>query len=90
SFQALERVTGVDLTLKKFEVRSASMGGDAQGEVTVTVEHNGVSYRGHGTSVDTVEAGSRAYLEVINRVLRRQQRGEIAAADSADATRATI
>ena len=90
SFQALERVTGVDLTLKKFEVRSASMGGDAQGEVTVTVEHNGVSYRGHGTSVDTVEAGSRAYLEVINRVLRRQQRGEIAAADSADVTRATI
>ena len=90
SFQALERATGVDLTLKNFEVHSASIGGDAQGEVTVTVEHNSASYRGHGASVDTVEAGSRAYLEVINRVLRRQQRGGIADGDSADATRATI
>ncbi len=89
-FQALERATGVDLTLKNFEVHSASMGGDAQGEVTVTVDHGGASYRGRGASVDTVEAGSRAYLEVINRVLRRQQRGAIAADGSADATRATI
>ncbi len=89
-FEALERATGVDLTLKKFEVHSASSGGDAQGEVTITVEHNSASYRGHGASVDTVEAGSRAYLEVINRVLRRQQRGGITDGDSADATRATI
>ena len=51
------------------------MGEDAQGEVTVTVEHEGNDYRGHGASVDIVEAGSRACLEVINRILRRRQRG---------------
>lgn len=74
AFQCLERATGVALTLKNFELHSASIGQDAQGEVTVTVEHDGDSFRGRGTSVDIVEAGSRACLEVINQILRRRQR----------------
>ncbi len=73
--QALEKVTGVVITLKNFELHSASMGEDAQGEVTVTVQYEGDDFRGHGASVDIVEAGSRACLEVINRILRRRQRG---------------
>ena len=47
------------------------MGEDAQGEVTVTVEYDGQSYRGHGVSTDIVEAGALAYLDVINRICRR-------------------
>jgi len=89
AFQALEQVTGVKLTLRNFELHSASEGEDAQGEVTVAVEHDGTSYRGNGTSVDIVEAGSRACLEVMNRILRRNERG--GDTDSAaDAERATI
>jgi 2-isopropylmalate synthase len=88
AFQALEQVTGVVLTLRKFELHSASEGEDAQGEVTVTVEHDGSSYRGNGTSVDIVEAGCRACLEVMNRILRRKERG--GADSSADAERANI
>ena len=76
AFQALEQATGVEMVLSKFELRSASIGEDAQGEVTVTVEIDGQSFRGRGTSVDIVEAGCRACLEVINRTLRRRQRGE--------------
>lgn len=72
AFLALERATGIDLQLRNFEVRSVSVGEDAQGEVTVTVEYNGQSYRGTGVSTDIVEAGALAYLEVINRVCRRQ------------------
>jgi 2-isopropylmalate synthase len=73
--QALERVTGIVITLRNFELHSATIGEDAQGEVTVTVEHDAADYRGHGASVDIVEAGSRACLEVINRILRRRQPG---------------
>ena len=40
----------------------------------MTVEYQGQSYRGQGTSIDIVEAASRAYLEVINRILRRRER----------------
>ncbi len=89
AFQALEQATGVEMELSKFELHSASIGEDAQGEVTVTVEIDGQSYRGRGTSVDIVEAGCRACLEVINRTLRRRQRGETKAG-AADATRANI
>ena len=85
----LSRRPASNSTLRNFELHSASIGEDAQGEVTVTVEYDGKSYRGHGASVDIVEAGCRACLEVMNRILRRQDR------DGADATaggptRATI
>ena len=75
--------------LKNFELHSASIGEDAQGEVTVSVEYDGQSFRGRGASVDIVEAGCRACLEVINRILRRKDRG---ATDTPadDSTRATI
>lgn len=72
---ALEDATGISLNLKNFELRSATAGDDAQGEATVLVEYRGKSYRGSGASTDIVEAGSRAYLEVINRILRRRERG---------------
>jgi len=88
AFEAIEAITGVSFSLKSFELHSASIGEDAQGEVTVTVEHDGESYRGRGTSVDIVEAGSHACLEVSNRVLRRRQRGRQAREATVD--RATI
>jgi len=75
AFKALERAVGFSMCLQKFEVRSVTMGEDAQGEVTVTVEYNGHSYRGNGISTDIVEAGALAYLEVINRVSRRREAG---------------
>jgi 2-isopropylmalate synthase len=75
AFKAIERATGIETELKNFEVRSVTMGDDAQGEVTVTLEYNGHSYRGNGISTDIVEAGARAYLEVINRICRRQAAG---------------
>ena len=71
SFKALERAAGIAMELRNFEVRSITTGEDAQGEVTVTVEYNGQSYRGQGISTDIVEAGALAYLDVINRVCRR-------------------
>lgn len=81
AFKAIERAAGVSADLKNFEVRSVTVGEDAQGEVTVTVEYNGQSYRGHGISTDIVEAGARAYLEVINRICRRQEAGADRAAE---------
>jgi 2-isopropylmalate synthase len=80
AFRALEQATGVNLVLKNFEVHGVTVGDDAQGEVTVTVEYNDQSYRGHAVSTDIVESAAFAYLEVINRVIRRREAtGEVAA-----------
>jgi 2-isopropylmalate synthase len=89
-FRALEQATEVDPVLKKFDLHSATVGEDAQGEATVIVDYDGQSYRGHGTSTDIVEAGCRAYLEVINRILRRRERGLAGPAPAGDVNRASI
>jgi 2-isopropylmalate synthase len=72
AFSALEQATGIDLNLTNFEVRGVTVGDDAQGEVTVTVEYNGQSFRGHAVSTDIVESAAFAYLEVMNRIARRE------------------
>jgi 2-isopropylmalate synthase len=72
AFSVLEQATGVNLTLNNFEVHGVTVGDDAQGEVTVTVEYNDQSYRGHAVSTDIIESAAFAYLEVINRILRRR------------------
>ena len=87
---ALESVTGVQIILKKFDLHSASIGEDAQGEVSITVEHGDDLYRGNGASVDIVEAGAKACLEVINRIIRRKARKGDDTDSTASFTRATI
>ena len=90
AFSALEEASGIDLTLKNFELHSATVGEDAQGEATVIVEFNGQPFRGHGASQDIVEATCRAYLEVINRILRRRELGLDEIKTATDVNRATI
>ena len=70
AFWAIEKITGIHAVCKDFQVRSATIGRDAQGEVTVEVEHDGQSYRGRGVSTDTVEATIRALLNAINRIAK--------------------
>ena len=90
TFNALEQATGIDLTLQNFELHSATVGEDAQGEATVTVDYNGQPYRGHGANQDIVEAAARAYLDVINRILRRRKRGLEDKTGDSDINRASI
>ncbi|MCX7042484.1 MAG: hypothetical protein NT117_07320, partial [Gammaproteobacteria bacterium] len=72
--RAIERATGHELAIGDFQVRSLSLGGDAQGQATLTVEHAGRSIRGNGVSTDIVEAAALAALEVVNRIERLADR----------------
>ncbi len=67
-FLAIEKLTGMSVVCKDFRVQSATVGKDAQGEVTVEVEHEGALYRGRGVSTDSVEAAARAFVNAVNRV----------------------
>ncbi|HYM26674.1 MAG TPA: 2-isopropylmalate synthase [Steroidobacteraceae bacterium] len=68
AFKAIEAAAGIAVTLRKFEVQAVSEGEDAQGEARVYVEYNQRTYRGASVSTNIVEAGARAFLEVINRI----------------------
>jgi 2-isopropylmalate synthase len=71
-FKAIERITGIDVHLHDYHVRSVTVGEDAQGEAQVEAEHNGRRYRGRGVSTDVIEASALAFLQVINRIALRQ------------------
>jgi len=68
AFKAIEAATGISVTLRKFEVHAVSEGEDAQGEARVYVEYNRRTYRGASVSTNIVESGTRAFLEVLNRI----------------------
>ncbi|MBS0366635.1 MAG: 2-isopropylmalate synthase [Proteobacteria bacterium] len=68
AFKAIEAATGIAVVLSKFEVHAVSEGEDAQGEARVYAEHNARTYRGASVSTNIVESGTRAFLEVINRI----------------------
>jgi len=72
AFLATERITGMRLRCKDYQVRSATLGHDAQGEVNLEVEYNGGTFRGRGVSTDTVEATVLAILNAVNRIAVRQ------------------
>ena len=72
-FKTIERVTGIDLKLKDYSVRSITEDEDAQGEAQIEAEHNGRTLRGRAVSTDIIEASAQAFLQVVNRALLRQQ-----------------
>jgi 2-isopropylmalate synthase len=72
-FKAIERITGVEVNLREYTVRSVTVGEDAQGEAHVEAEYNGRTVRGRGVSTDIIEASALAFLQVINRIELRQQ-----------------
>jgi 2-isopropylmalate synthase len=72
-FTSIERITGITVQLRDYQVRSVSVGEDAQGEARVEVEHNGRIQRGHAVSTDIIEASALAFLQAINRLAMRRQ-----------------
>ena len=72
-FKAIENITGVAVKLREFNVRSVTVGEDAQGEAQVEAEYNGKTFRGRAVSTDIIDASALAFLQVINRVALRQQ-----------------
>ena len=78
-FKSIERIAGVKVKLRNFQVRNMTPGEDAQGEVHIEVDHEGRSYRGRGISTDIVVASAHAFLEVVNRIAAVRPRSAMAA-----------
>jgi 2-isopropylmalate synthase len=68
AFKAIEKVTGIAVKLRDYQIASVSTGEDAQGEVMLEVEHATGVYRGRALSTDIIEGSARAFLDVVNRI----------------------
>jgi 2-isopropylmalate synthase len=75
-FKAIERITGIEVQLNDFRVRSVSGGEDAQGEASVEAEYQGKVLTGRAVSTDIIEASGLAFLQVINRIAMRNRMSE--------------
>jgi 2-isopropylmalate synthase len=70
-YRAIEKVTGISVKLRNYEISSVTTGEDALGEVAIEVEHATGVYRGRALSTDIIEGSARAFLDVVNRIALR-------------------
>jgi len=61
-------MTGTRSKLLRFSVNSITGGMDAQGEVTVRLQENGLVALGKGTDPDIITASAKAYINGLNRL----------------------
>src|SRR4051794_788730 len=67
-YSAIQRLTGIKLTLTDYRIRAVTKGKEALGEVQVELEHNDRKIRGRGLSTDILEASALGYIAAINRL----------------------
>ena len=75
-YTAISSLTGVDVELYDYTIRSVTRGRDALGEVTVRVKSGEEQATGKAASVDVLEASALAFLNAINTLLMRSQARE--------------
>ena len=68
TYNTIAKMTGTRSKLLRFSVTSISGGMDAQGEVTVRLQENGLIALGKGTDPDIITASAKAYINGLNRL----------------------
>lgn len=70
AYKAIDRVLKVRTKLLDYQIRSVTVGKDAQGEVTIKAQGpDGKSVTGLGLSTDVIEASVKAYLDALNKIV---------------------
>ncbi|MBP1628191.1 MAG: 2-isopropylmalate synthase [Holophagaceae bacterium] len=75
-YQCITRITGYDLRIANYELKSKTEGTDALGQVDIVAEHQGRKFHGMGLGTDIVEASAQALLHTVNHIQRAQQVAE--------------
>jgi 2-isopropylmalate synthase len=76
-YSAIQRLTGIKVTLTDYRIRAVTKGKEALGEVQVELEHSGRKIRGRGLSTDILEASALSYLAAINRLRSMANREQL-------------
>jgi 2-isopropylmalate synthase len=68
--KAIDQCTGMSAKLLDYIVKATTAGKDAMGEVCVKVDFEGRRAEGRSSSVNVIEASSRAYAHALNRLAK--------------------
>ncbi len=74
--KAIDRITGLSLKIDDYHLDAITEGREALGRVSVTARADEGVFTGIGTSTDIVEASARAYMDVVNKILRMRKIGK--------------
>ncbi len=69
AYKAVDRITGLDLSLENFSLNAVTDGEDAMGEAVVKLRCGNELYTGCGLSTDVIESAIRAYINGINKIV---------------------
>ena len=72
-FNAIADIIGKRPTLEQYLVNAITDGTDAQGEVTVKIEHGGLRAVGRGSDADIIVASAKAMLNALNRLEKKSE-----------------
>jgi 2-isopropylmalate synthase len=73
AYKAISKATGVTPNLESYVVAAITGGTDAQGEVTVRIEENGIVAQGQGASTDIIVASAKAFVNALNKLRWRKE-----------------
>jgi 2-isopropylmalate synthase len=73
ALKTIDRMTGIEGRLLDFALQAVTVGKDALGEVSVRVAFGEEVVSAKAASTDIVEAGAKAYLSCVNRLLSARQ-----------------
>lgn len=74
AFNAIERITGMELKLEDYNLRAVTEGKDALGEVNVKISMLEKMAIGRAISTDIIESSILAYLNAINKMIHQYGR----------------
>ncbi len=70
AFNVIQRITGIELEISDYSVRSVTRGGDAIGEATIHVkDEKGREVTGRAADTDVVRASAMALVNAVNRLI---------------------
>jgi 2-isopropylmalate synthase len=79
AYRAIERITGMNIELLDYSIKSVAWGHDAIGEVFVKIAIDGYVFNGRSASTDVITGSVKAYVNAINHGISsrfRKQKGE--------------
>jgi 2-isopropylmalate synthase len=77
TFNCIKALVPHEAVLELYQVHAVTEGTDAQAEVSVRLSENGRAVTGKGADPDTLVASAKAYLNALNKLTVRRQRGKL-------------
>ena len=72
-YKAIDKLTGEQVELDDYSIKSVTDGADALGEVRVLLRQGDYTANGRGVSTDILEASARAYVDAMNRLIDKRK-----------------